>query len=160
MKHVPSTRLPPNLLCSVLFSSIFLLLFSANLILSYFNFSHIPFCFFSVTFSPLFCFPAYLSVASSGSVFASHLFCCSTSVKSEADVHLIKYNTLIMNSCLHQLKHIDRGLAQQVAYFESEFRKSSLSSQWKILIISLCWRQPGGEVAEILRSALKCALVE
>lgn len=104
--------------------------------------------FFSATFSLLFCFPAYLTVASHGdsaaeSVFASHLFCCSTSVKSEADVHLIKYNTLIINSWLHQLWHIDRGLAQLMTYFASDFRKPFQSSQWKILIRNLCWRQSG-----------------
>lgn len=96
----------------------------------------LPLAFFSVTFSLLFCFPAYLTVASHGdsaaeSVFASHLFCCSTSVKSEADVHLIKYNTLIINSCLYQLWHIDRGLAQLMAYFASDFRKPFQSLQWK-----------------------------
>lgn len=96
---------------------------------SYFNFSHIPAYLIFCQFSPLFCFAAYLTVASHGdsaaeSVFASHLFCCSTSVKSEADVHLIKSNTIIINSCLHQLRHIDRGLAQQVAYFASDFRKT------------------------------------
>lgn len=159
VKHLPLTRLPPDLLSWLsLLLRFSLTLFSANLWLTYFHFSHIPACFFAVTFSPLFCFLAYLTVACHGdtaaeSVFASHLFCCSTSVKSEADVHLIKYNTLIINSCLHRLRHIDRALAQQVAYFALDFRKPSHSSQWKILIINLCWRQRGEEVAEILRSA-------
>lgn len=141
-----------------LFYSLFFLLLSFLLApwVSYFNFSHIPAYFIFCQFSPLFCFAAYLTVASHGdsaaeSVFASHLFCCSTSVKSEADVHLIKPNTIIINSCLHQLRHIDRGLAQQVAYFASDFRKPS--SRWKLVIINWCWRQPGGEVAEIVRSA-------
>lgn len=39
--------------------------------------------------------------------FCSHLFCCFTSVKSAADVHLISYNTLIINraSLVHQPRH-------------------------------------------------------
>lgn len=81
--------------------------------------------FLSVTSSLCFVFPAYLTDASHGdsvaeSGFASRLFCCSACVKSEADVHLIKHNTLVLNSCLHQLRHIDRGLALQVDYFISE----------------------------------------
>lgn len=93
-------------------------------------------------------------------MFGSHLFCCSTSVKPEADVHLIKYNTPIINSCLYQLRRVDRGLAQQVSYFASGFRKPSQSSRGKILIIALGWRQAGGEVVEIPRSASKRALDE
>lgn len=149
---------------------------------SYFKFSRIPTCFFSVTSSLCFVFPAYLTVASHGdsvaeSVFASHLFYCSTSVKSEADVHLIKHNTLVINSCLHQLRHIDRGLALQVAYFIAAFRENAgnprsmiaalsclqcahwshstfkslftfqAPASWINSDLNLTWRQPGGKVA-------------
>lgn len=97
--------------------------------------------FFSDTSSLCFVFPAYLTVASHGdsvaeSVFASHLFYCSTSVKSEADVHLIKHNTLVINSCLHQLRHIDRGLALQVACFISAFRENARNPRSMIAALS------------------------
>lgn len=97
--------------------------------------------FFSVTSSLCFVFPAYLTVASHGdsvaeSVFASHLFHCSTSVKSEADVHLIKHNTLVINSCLHQLSHIERGMALQVAYFISAFRENARNPS--IVLFAVC----------------------
>lgn len=91
--------------------------------------SHSNLLFFCHIF-PLFCFPCIpYSRLSWG-------FCCCvcvcftsvllfTSVKSEADVHLIKHNTLVINSCLHQLRHIDGGLTLQVASFISAFRENA-----------------------------------
>lgn len=145
------------LFCSIFLSLSFLLTRECHILISV----AFQLAFFSVTFSLLFCFPAYLAVAFHGdsaaeSVFASHLFCCSTSVKSEADVHLIKYNTLIINSCLHQLWHIDRGLAQLVAYFASDFRKPFQSSQWTILFMLETVRRRGCWNLEITLKMCTC----
>lgn len=100
--------------------------------MSYFKFGRIPAFFFSVTSSLCCVFLHTLQSPLMGilllSLWSSHRFCCSTSVKSEADVHRIKHNALIINSCLHQRRHIDRGLAQQVAYFISH-SQSSLSKE-------------------------------
>lgn len=89
----------------------------------YFHFSHIPCCLFSLPFSLCFVFLHTLHLPLMGifaaeSVFASHLFCCFTSVKSVADVCLISYNTLIINhaSLVHQPRHM-QDLTQHVAYF-------------------------------------------
>lgn len=142
-----------------LFHSLFLLLsFLLTPWVSYYNFSHIPAYFFSVNF--LLCFVSLHTLLSPlvGILLLSlcllHICFVVPHLWNQKQMfHLIKSNSLIINSCLHQLRHIDRGLAQQVAYLASDFRKPSQSSRWKLLIINSCWRQPGREVAEIVRSA-------
>lgn len=108
VKHLLLTHLSLNPSC--FYFLFYVLSFYSSLQYTCFFFSvssrvlHFIFCRLFALFS--LCFPASLTVVFMGIMlpclclfffFCSHQFCCFTSGKSAADVHIIPYNTLVIN---------------------------------------------------------------